>query len=164
MMAPSLSLGQQCMQIKWPQIRSSDSTSRYFSFFIAALIHPMTVPHITTSRVFCKIDTELNLWMEMRQVYKEFWPAASLLRKTQIAPFQRFKLYRRNILATYFWGTLQKLGFETNAVSQESKFPNNSKKETFSQNTVWIENKSPKIWPIWPSSISISGQVWHEWI
>ena len=47
-----LSLGQKCMQIKWPQIRSSDSTYRYF--FIALPI-PLSVPHITTSRVFAEL-------------------------------------------------------------------------------------------------------------
>ena len=83
-----LSLRQQCMEIKWPQIRSSDSTDHYFSLFIAPITPDRPAHH--NFQGFCKIDTSLNFGA-CASGLRGILASSQLAAQTKIGAFQRIQ-------------------------------------------------------------------------
>ena len=88
MTGTSLSLRQQCMEIKWPQIRSSDSTDHYFSLFIAPITPDRPAHH--NFQGFCKIDTSLNFGA-CASGLRGILASSQLAAQTKIGAFQRIQ-------------------------------------------------------------------------
>ena len=106
MTGTSLSLRQQCMEIKWPQIRSSDSTDHYFSLFIAPITPDRPAHH--NFQGFCKIDTSLNFGA-CASGLRGILASSQLAAQTKIGAFQRIQPFS-SFSDLVFW----------NSVSQQS--------------------------------------------
>ena len=107
MTGTSLSLRQQCMEIKWPQIRSSDSTDHYFSLFIAPITPDRPAHH--NFQGFCKIDTSLNFGA-CASGLRGILASSQLAAQTKIGAFQRIQPFSSFFSDLVFW----------NSVSQQS--------------------------------------------